>query len=133
MPNGGNALKISTTIENAGGLRVTFPLSSALTVTVYRADSAMWDDAVQHGEVLWSMGQYRQYDLLAIEGIRPPPKTLEPGERMRRFTLVPIPASPCAAYRISMSVEGHPRLMWRTRPAKRWETELVFGWEETDG
>jgi hypothetical protein len=131
MLDGTEALKITAIIENAGGLRLLFPRSSNQIITVFRVDKAMWEDAVQYGEVLWSEGRCHQTDMLTVEGKKPEMKTLEPGEQLRRCMLIPIADIPSHAYRISMYIEAQPKLMWRTRPLLFWETETVFGEKET--
>lgn len=126
------ALKITATIENSGGLRLLFPASSSQTIAISEADPTIWEDAVQNGEVLWSEGRFYRTDILTHEGAKRDLRTLEPGEQMRRFILVPLADHTCTAYRISMYVEARPKLMWRTQAPHYWETELMFGAEETD-
>jgi hypothetical protein len=133
MPDGARALKITATITNSGGLRLILPLWSDQLITVYRCDSVLWNDAVNHEdkEVLWSEGKFHECNILELEGVRRE-RILEPGERLRRYILVPVVSNPCAAYRIGMSVRAIPKLMWRTQPERMWETEFVFGEKETD-
>ena len=132
MPDDTEALKITATIENSGGLRLVFPASSSQTIAIAEANPAIWEDAVQHGEVLWSEGWWYQTDMLTYEGAKRDLRTLEPGEQIRRFILVPLANRSCTAYRISMYVEACPKLMRRTQRPHYWETELMFGSEETE-
>jgi hypothetical protein len=127
MPDNTQALKVMATIKNVGGVRLVFPLSSNQTITVFRADPIIWKIAFEYGEVLWSEGVCHECDMLTWEGAKKADVSLEPGERLERFMLIPIATDPCTAYRVSMRIEAHPKLMWRTRPSRAWETEIVFG------
>jgi hypothetical protein len=127
------AMVITAIVQNAGSLRLIFPLPLVQSVTIYRADTAIWADAIEWGDVLWTEGLYRKRDILTIEGVEQADYSLEPGESIRRDLLVPLPSDPCMAYRVAMHVEACPQLMWRTRPAQTWETEVVFVGGEPDG
>lgn len=134
MPDGTRALKVTATITNSGGLQVVLPLLSQQLVTVYRCDAALWGNAIKHEdrEVVWNAGVIYECNLLKIDGAYKA-KILEPGERLRRYILVPILYDdPCVAYRIYMEVNAVPRLMFRTRPSTKWDTELVFGGREAN-
>lgn len=53
---------------------------------------------------------------------------LEPGERLLRALLVPLPVGDWVAYRVAMHIQACVKMIWRTRPVDSWETEMiVFG------
>jgi hypothetical protein len=141
--DGAHALLIAATVTNAGTLRITFPANVSQRLVLTLADSILWRDACNatHPEMLWTEGIHcYDQDILVVEGrreVNPDPKDpnpfLEPGERLRRTLLVPMPEDELVAYRVSLTVTARPRLIWRTGRADSWKTELVAAKGQSDG
>jgi hypothetical protein len=51
---------VQVTIANAGTMRLVFSGDCPAMLTVTAATRAMWADALEHGEVLWSEGVARE-------------------------------------------------------------------------
>jgi hypothetical protein len=134
LPDSTRALAVTAIIKNNGSLRLVFPEGCNQTSTISRADAALWSDACQYGEVLWTSGTCHEKDLLTVEGIKDLTIKLEPGERIRRHLLIPVPynhylshrgaASQCFAYKLELKIEAAPMMMFRTReygaPRRLW-------------
>lgn len=137
LPDSTRALAVTAIIKNNGSLRLVFPEGCNQTLTISRADSALWSDACQYGEVLWTSGTCHEEDLLTVEGIKDLTIKLEPGERIRRHLLIPVPynhclshrgaASQCFAYKLELKIEAAPMMMFRARDAGVWRTEAIVG------
>jgi hypothetical protein len=128
------SLHIATTITNAGSLRVSFTPDCNQGLSVRLADQELWSDAETHGEVLWSEGiSCWNQGLLTREGIREGDATLEPGERIMRSLLIPLPQCDWVACRLAMEVEARPRFIFRVGPQSTWTSELVAPREVLSG
>jgi hypothetical protein len=135
LPDHTRALVVTAIIKNNGSLRLVFPEGTKQILTVSRADAALWTDACQHGEVLWSASTCHEEDLLTVEGTKDLTIKLEPGERIRRHLLVPVPHNhcyahrgatrECYAYKIKLQIEAKPKMMLRTRDTGVWRTETI--------
>jgi hypothetical protein len=131
---GGDVLQISATATNEGSYRLRFPAGSQQIVTICKADQAMWDDAQGHGgEILWSEGLCCRYDLLTTEGVRDGNFLLEPGQRLVRSLLVPIPGDPGLAYYVNLFVEARAQWIWRLKDTQDWSTERTIVREAVHG
>jgi hypothetical protein len=140
---GGTAgVLIKATVTNSGTLRVTLT-SDRHPLKLTLADQILWEDAqaAKDREVLWSEGvSCFEQDLLIEEGQRernPDPKDpdpfLEPGEKLSRNMLVPLPDGDWIAYRVQLTVTARPNLVWRSGEADSWKGTLVRVKGQSDG
>lgn len=122
------ALFITVIASNGGSHRLTFPPDTRQTLRIASLDSAMWDDAVTWGgEVLWSMGDCIEQDLLTVEGVEDRSVTLRPGQRWRRSLLVPLPEHVPLVYKIDAVVETQATWMKRNyRKPVSFSTETII-------
>jgi hypothetical protein len=135
LPDSTRALAVTATIKNNGSLRLVFPEGCNQTLTISRADAALWTDACRYGEVLWTSGTCHEEDLLTVEGSKDLTIMLEPGDRIRRQLLIPVPynhclshggvISQCFAYKLELKIEAAPMMMFRARDAGVWRTEAI--------
>jgi hypothetical protein len=124
--HGSPAMLVQVTIANAGTMRLVFSGDCPAMLTVTAATRAMWADALEHGEVLWSEGVAREQDLFVVEKVRDVAEELEPGEQLRRSVLVPLPPGSWWAYRVSLQVDARPQGLFRTLDPFTWKTESLL-------
>jgi hypothetical protein len=122
----GSAMRVAATILNSGSFRMTFPIDCRQVVAVEAIDQAVWSVATEYGEILWSEGIRREVDLSTDEGVKEIGSELEPGETYETSVLVPLPAGPWIAYRVTLAVDSVPRLIWRTTEPFVWETNEII-------
>jgi hypothetical protein len=123
----GQALSVTATATNAGSYQLTFPEGSHQLVSVSAADKTMWDEVVLHGgQMLWSMADFDEQEMLEVEGERDDKFLLEPGQRMTRSLLFPVAAQTAVAFRVLMYVQACPRWIATVRPVQNWSTETVL-------
>lgn len=137
------ALLITALVTNSGTLRLIFPSTAGQVLVITLADGILWDDTrnAVHREVLWSEGItcYEQ-DILVVEGRREtnpdqrdPDPYLEPGERLSRMLLVPLPPGEWVAYRAHLSVKACSRTSFRKGRVDVWKKELIRAKGQADG
>jgi hypothetical protein len=121
-----SGLLVHTRMTNAGTLQLEFSQDCLASLTITSAGAALWEDAANRGEPLWSAGVHREQDLFTVEGVRESPETLEPGEALQRATLIPLPPGRWIAHRLQLDLEARPRVWLRTRDPISWRTEAIF-------
>jgi len=135
-PDGHKALLIFVAFTNAGSYLLSFPTNPPehdssfppdtplQLVSVAFADRAMWDDAAEYGEMLWTMGETISQEISKYEGSELPLGKLEPGQRLSRCLLVPLPDD-CVACFVAASVRAFPLWLGRPRPSVPFGTERI--------
>jgi hypothetical protein len=137
MPDQTRALSITATIKNNGNYRLAFPVDTEQTLSISRADADLWRKACvkRPTEVEWTKATFHHEDLLTIENNKDYTVVLEPGGRVRRHVLVPVPtnrcvshngpAAACFGYKVQMVIEAAPVMMFRKRKAVPYRTEQI--------
>jgi hypothetical protein len=120
------AMKVTVTIKNSGSYRMAFPLTCKQLVKVECASHDLWTKAAPEGEVNWSEAEAQELNLLKVEGVTRADETLEPGEKVIKCRLMPIPQGRWAAYRITLRVSSCARMIWRTKEPLIWETHTIM-------
>jgi hypothetical protein len=126
--NGGPALKVDATVKNGGSCRLIFMDDLVQDVRVAAAFPSTWLEAcTKQCPPSWAEATIYREDLLRGDDDELHILVLEPGQRLIRSLLVPVPNRNPApvAYRVTLSVNAHPRMVFRTKPAQPWSTESV--------
>ena len=123
--DGKPAMQVSAGWLNSGSFRMVFTEDCDATLTVYAIDRAVWSNPTESGQILWTAGKSQSLDLLTEDGIKQADVELEPGEGGTTSALVPLPIGRWVAYKVNLSVESHPRMIWRTREALIWEQDTI--------
>jgi hypothetical protein len=67
---GNPAMEITATIKNDGRFRISFLLGTSQLIIIQAADEVLWE-AAKYGEILWSEGEVKQFEILQFEGAVP--------------------------------------------------------------
>lgn len=126
--DGGEALRVDAAVKNGGSCRLLFKETLVHEVRVAAAFQSTWVQAcTKQCPPRWGDATFYREDLLKGDDDKPGALELEPGQRFIRSLLIPVPRrEPLpVAYRVTLSVEAHARMVLRTKPAQRWSTESV--------
>lgn len=102
------------TVKNTGSFRMHIGRDCLYQLTVERLDSAIWKDAQEHGDILWSEGRVAVVDLMEEEGVRDLGIYLEPGQPTDQSIVLPLPRG-AFAYKLTVLVQARVDALGRRK------------------
>jgi len=128
------ALLVFTTVTNAGTCRLVFKVGTTQELQVCASFDSTWSDAeLSQTEPNWDAALFHIADLFSEDEDRGDP--LEPGQRLVRCFLIPVPPDPHAvALRVRLVVEACPMKVNKVEvPHDPWSTEVIVMRESKRG
>lgn len=106
------ALRLKVVLENTGTVLLALPLDCKQTITVNAADTTLWEQITEDGDVRWRSNGGNGVDVVCDNGLRLADQQLEPGESFVNCLLVEVPLESWVACHVSLMVEARPKNLW---------------------